>query len=243
MTIRVRSFHPLHLIKDETMKILNRAGIESFEQLCDTSRLKLRTIGLSKDEVDYLYRLLKSKKLSFEWEEEQEMEILNNLDDFQSKASLFHYYAAHAPETIPVWFCHKKSGRPERPKYGYEITNNEKVANFIDSWISDPCLDLNKQYHDLFGNNDDVFSVKGIEKLSDEWQQYWKDIEQWKLKDQASRYFQWRKYYANVMANGLLLEDGLPGGIEALKEKERAEKMRAILDFLNEDIRDAASRF
>lgn len=136
---------------------------------------------------------------------------------------LYHYYAAHAPETIPDWFHHKRTEKPKNPIYPHKITSNVKVIKFIESWISDSCFNLSVEYElklmlsEEFRSNE-LPSISEIEEYENEWLQYWEEEKQWRLKDQASRYFQWRKYYADVMANGLLLEAGLLGGIEALEK-------------------------
>lgn len=94
------------------------------------------------------------------------------------------YFAAVAPNDIPEWFEHVE---PERPDVKFPNIDDVEDVNdwkILDKWI---------------------WSVKKfalpdhLAWFGEQWAEAHKKRKEWEKADAAARYFQWRKYYADMM--------------------------------------------
>lgn len=92
------------------------------------------------------------------------------------------YFAAHAPDQIPVWFVHKEPKREYPPMPDY-LKLDETHQQTALSWQRDGCFDLPEEIA-WFG-----------EKVT----AHRKGKADWEDANYAARYFQWRFYYADMM--------------------------------------------
>lgn len=97
------------------------------------------------------------------------------------------YFASKAPET-PSWFTHKPEPQPQQPRHWHEVElANEEDLNEVRAWESDAIWDLPEH----------------LRWFQDQWAEYWEKYNEWKIKDNITRYFQWRTYYADMMIEEL----------------------------------------
>jgi len=141
----------------------------------------------------------------------------------KENVSLYDYYAAHAPETIPDWYVHKSSLGPIKPNTRKVIYDRcallpifasteacEKAIQCVEGWVKDPCFFLLKEYEELVGwKVKHYVSLVVIYDLESAWKEYWTARRVWEEKNKASRYFQWRLYYADIMTGKAMLDAGL----------------------------------
>jgi hypothetical protein len=117
------------------------------------------------------------------------------------------YFAAHAPNEIPFWFNVERAKRPEEPVPAKEI---EGAAM---EWKRDAVTDFAEEFNEASCGNDLLPSsiqmpkprywigyrklAEEYEKAYNEWQKNCREIDQM---DSERRYFQWRWYYGEQMA-------------------------------------------
>lgn len=101
------------------------------------------------------------------------------------------FFAAHAPTEIPAWFEHQAPGDcPELPD-PYQLP--EKVRQLAVDWVQEHCFDLQCD-----GSFEDAEILAQFEK---DWSAAFAARETWRKRNERARYFQWRLYYAEQMAN------------------------------------------
>lgn len=133
-------------------------------------------------------------------------------------------FAAHAPETIPLWYREAYEATdpaPARPRHcpedaakvlGRELSYEER--GLIENWLDDPCYDLEGDLAAFQQACDDEHAEREGECLDHE----------------ERLYFSWRIYYARRMAS---LMAGEGGDIEMPEEQVFAIEPRRGDDALN----------
>lgn len=92
------------------------------------------------------------------------------------------YFAAHAPDVIPDWFRHDQPPTTKQPT-GWMNLQMEDDKEMAKNWVSDPIYDLPEH----------------LQWFQREHEAYWVEKKKWEIDNQSARFFQWRKYYAEMM--------------------------------------------
>jgi hypothetical protein len=113
---------------------------------------------------------------------------VNNENSFYTPGvSKLEFFACNAPVDIPGWFTY--SPPPDKPiedATWLRIENVDDRKYFIE-WLKDGDYDLPDH----------------LKKFKEEYDNYHNDLDDWRKKDWAARYFQWRRYYAEQLLNEL----------------------------------------
>lgn len=107
------------------------------------------------------------------------------------------FFAAHAPKKIPKWFkdnaFEELNPAPVEPKCQdlpeYQALIPLEVRE-LESWRSDPIYDL----------------PDNLEFFQKKWNAFTELRRQWHENKEVFRYFAWRQYYGQMMADSSLLE-------------------------------------
>jgi hypothetical protein len=92
------------------------------------------------------------------------------------------YFALNAPSEIPAWFKHTPLEKPKEPKHWSEFSDQDPFKKDLQAWHYDPIFDLPEE----------------VSFYQIAWRQHWHDLHKWNEKNNISRYFQWRKYFAEL---------------------------------------------
>lgn len=92
------------------------------------------------------------------------------------------FFAAHAPEEIPDWFECQEIPRPPYPKFP-ELTPEQ--SDKVNKWKCDPCYDLEDEF---------------LKYVQTKYEAYYQQLKKVEKENVKIRYFQWRKYYGQMMA-------------------------------------------
>lgn len=98
------------------------------------------------------------------------------------------FFAAHAPTDIPEWFKHIEPPKDKVPPAPDANVLPERPRQSFVSWRQDPCYEL--------GASSSFPELADFEKAQNK---HWEAIKEWRSKNQAARYFQWRWFYAGQM--------------------------------------------
>lgn len=93
------------------------------------------------------------------------------------------FFACNAPNEIPGWFTYIKPEKNIAEAPNFNDIENKEDRELCRQWLHDPIFDL-PEYLQWFAD-----------KSNDAANQY----SEWIKKDNAARYFQWRRYYAEQL--------------------------------------------
>ncbi len=100
-----------------------------------------------------------------------------------SGVSKLEFIACNAPFDIPSWFIHLAPEKPDIKAPDWEEIKIVEDRNMVRGWVSDPCFDLPDH----------------LQWFSDKTREATSAYYDWLNKDKATRYFQWRRYYAEQL--------------------------------------------
>lgn len=102
------------------------------------------------------------------------------------------YFAAHAPDEIPLWFKPEPLKRPLKPN------PDPVIAGLAKSWLKDPCYDFPSIFDQESGEYSTEYRriAEAFEKAISDWNEENRRIDRL---ESERRYFQWRWYYAEQM--------------------------------------------
>lgn len=104
--------------------------------------------------------------------------------------SRLDFFAAHAPTEIPKWFEVKETKSPKKPDFHWHQLPEGKEKKIFRKW-SNFQADLPPEY--------DNYRI--------EWENYHNAINAWRQKNEAKKYFEWRRYFAEKMVE-LIKDEG-----------------------------------
>lgn len=109
-------------------------------------------------------------------------------DRNSSGITKLEFFACNAPVDIPGWFVHVPPTECKEvfPPQATKIINENLRKQALD-WVRDPIYDLPQE----------------LDWFQDEYENYWESKRQFAIADNAARYFQWRKYYAEQLLKTL----------------------------------------
>lgn len=100
------------------------------------------------------------------------------------------FFAAHAPTEIPKWFEVEETKSPKKPDFHWHQLPEGKEKKIFRKWSNFQAA-LPQEY--------DSYRI--------EWETYDNEIIAWKRKNEAKKYFAWRKFYAEKMT-ALIKDEG-----------------------------------
>lgn len=92
------------------------------------------------------------------------------------------FFACNAPADIPSWFVHTPPERLVENPIWQTIANEDDRKHFI-NWLKDNEYDLPDH----------------LKHYSETYNKHQEEGDEWRKKDWAARYFQWRRYYAEQL--------------------------------------------
>jgi hypothetical protein len=122
-------------------------------------------------------------------------------EGYASGMTLYEYYLAHAPETIPEWFRHSMEEYGERPK-----PIEFPIDHFTDEGQDAIFQDYNFDDHEWYPFLDEPIDPEKmkeanrvIKAYNDLFADSIKKGEEWDLRNKTERYFQWRQFWAHTI--------------------------------------------
>ncbi len=94
------------------------------------------------------------------------------------------FFAAHAPNEIPMWFKHDPFEKPKEPKIWSDYSDADPFKNEMKEWHRDGSYDIESE------------EIKFYQK---DWEKYFEDMDKWQQEDNANRFYQWRVHFAERM--------------------------------------------
>lgn len=112
--------------------------------------------------------------------DKMENKNLSSVTEVLSKRELI---AMMAPDNIPDWFVHTPVDLPVTPSPKLQDIKIEEDRKIVEEWLRDPIYDLPDH----------------LQWFADAKGKRWDEVQIKEKKDQESRYFQWRRYYAEQL--------------------------------------------